>query len=138
MSVYSLPGLVMGLLVARLARKLGKKRLAFAGGIVAGCGLFLLGIAPNLLTILLATFGVGAGISVMFPALAAVFEDYFSRLEAQGNYLLSLMSMSQGLGYIIGPSVNGVLAQVFGPQLVFSFWGVVMMVYSGSLFLGLS
>lgn len=134
-SLYSLPGLLGGLLVIRLALTYSKKRIAFAGGIIAGLGLLLMSAVHNVSFILLMTGFASIGMSLMYPSLGAVMENLVGRSHQFAKDLIALTSVAGSIGYIIAPALNGFLAEKFSPQLVFSLWGMLMFVYSCFLFL---
>ena len=129
-SLYSLPGLLGGLLVIKLAKNYSKKRIAFSGGIIAGLGLMLMSVLPDVSFILAMTGVASVGMSLMYPSLGAVMENLVGRSHQFAKDLIALSSVAGSIGYIIAPAFNGYLAELFSPQLVFSFWGMIMFVYS--------
>lgn len=133
-SLYSVPGLLIGLLLGWLARPFGKKRLAYIGGCVAGVGLLGIAISHHIWLLFFSTITAATGMSIVIPSLLAVFEDYVSRSKNFGNDLIGLTTMSGSIGYIIGPLANGVIGELIPVQSVFGVWGVMILAYSLLLF----
>ena len=127
-SVYSLPGLLTGIFMARLAKPFGKKRLAFTAGIGAGIGLIVMSLVTNVVPILIFTFLASVGLGVLFTALSATMQDFVGRSPQNTNDLIGLSSVAGSIGYVLGPMSNGYLAENFGTQSVFRIWGIVLCV----------
>jgi predicted MFS family arabinose efflux permease len=133
-SMYSIPGLIVGFLVMKLSKPFGKKRLAYSAAILGGLGLMAVGIADSVGMILACSFIAAIGLCLLQPALAAVFEDFVARSGETGNDLIGLTAMSGSFAYIIGPILNGALNDQFGEQAVFGIWGAILVIYSIVLF----
>lgn len=133
-SMYSIPGLIVGFLVMRLSKPFGKKRLAYSAGVLGGLGLMAVGMADSVGMILACSFIAAIGLCLLQPALAAVFEDFVARSGGTGNDLIGLIAMSGSFSYIIGPICNGILNDQFGEQAVFGIWGAILVLYSIALF----
>lgn len=125
-SVYSFPGLLTGIFISRLAKPFGKKRLAFVAGIGAGVGLITMSMASTVLAILILTFFSSIGLGILFTAMSATMQDYVGRSPQNANDLIGLSSLAGSIGYVLGPLSNGFLAETFGTQTVFRFWGVIL------------
>ncbi len=123
MTVHGIPALFVGLLAPFALRSLGKKRAAFVFGILAGVTLFLVGISSNIaiilgMVLLCSTF---SGISIIL--IDAVLEDYVSRLNAEGNDLISASEISTNVAYAFGPIVLGFISKYFNYEATFIFSG---------------
>ncbi len=133
-SLYSVPGLIIGFLLGVLAKPFGKKRLAYTAGIVAGSGLLALAASNSIVLILLFTFVAATGMGIVVPSLMAVFEDFVSRSGKFGNDLIGLTTMSGSIAYTFGPLINGFMGEYVKPQHVFGVWGGILIIYSIGLF----
>jgi MFS family permease len=135
LTVYMLPSLVVGLGVERMARPLGKKRIAFIAGMVYGLLLMMVGIMPSvplllLLILVAATFG-----AVAVPEILAVFEDFMARLGEFGGEVISLERSAENLAFIVGPALAGAIALVVGFQETFTVMGGVLFLVASLAFL---
>lgn len=123
-SIYGLPGIFIGVFLGKLSRPFGKKKLAFIAGVLGGFSAILLGLSTSVGLILIFMFFASLGFAVVHPMLTAVFEDLLARNDNVANDLISLTSMVGSFSYVVGPVVNGFLAETFGQSRVFLFWGV--------------
>jgi MFS family permease len=133
---YCLPGLFFGILVTNYAKPTGKKRVSFITGAFASLLLILFAFTENPLFLVLITFASSAFLSVSFPEISAVFEDYVTRLGKSGDIMVGIKSSAVSASYIIGPIVAGGLASLVGNRLTFPILGLFIGVYSlGAYFL---
>ncbi len=132
-SMYAIPGVVVGFTVVYFSKPFGKKVLSYIGGILAGLGLIAVGIAPAGVGVLLFAFAAAVGLCLLHPALSAVFEDFVARSGSFSNDLVGLTAMAGSLAYVIGPIFNGMLADRFGNQAVFGILGAMLTLYSSLL-----
>lgn len=133
-SMYSIPGIIVSFFIVSLSKPWGKKRLSYIGGILAGLGLFALGFSELGVQVLLFGFIAAIGLGLQHPALLAVFEDYVVRSKQFGTDIVGLTAMSGSFAYIVGPILNGMMADRWGNQAVFGIWGTVMLLFSCCLF----
>lgn len=129
-TAYTIPGLIFGVLVGIVAKPFGKKRAAFLAGVLAGVGLITMSQLQTVPGILFATFVGSIGLALSFPLLCAVFEDYVARAGKFGNDMIGLTAIMGSIGYVVGPIVNGFLADHIGTQAVFGMWGGIMLFLS--------
>jgi len=129
-AMYTVPSLIFGILTGYFARPWGKKRAAFLAGIVAGIGLIAMSQAGSVEWILATTFFASMGMAIIYPELSAVFEDFVARGKKAGNDIVGLTAVVSSISYIIGPIVNGFLAEKVGTQAVFGLWGWIIVIFS--------
>lgn len=133
---YCLPGLFFGILVTNYARPTGKKKVSFITGALASFLLILFAFTEKPLYLVLITFASSAFLSVSFPEISAVFEDYVSRLGKTGEVMVGIKSSAVSASYVIGPIIAGGLAALVGNRLTFPILGLFIGVYSlGAYFL---
>jgi len=119
-AIFSAQGLmaflVQSLLVGRLMRKFGERRLALAGAAVCAVGFVALVPATTLPTAVAAAMIVGLGSSVLRPSLTSA----VSLLTPLPQGLtLGLQASLDSLGRVVGPTVSGWL---YGLGLTLPFW----------------
>ena len=115
-TAYIFPSVFMALIARQIARPWGKKKTAFVTAaigtlILALGGLFVSG-SSFVLVILAASFFL----SISFPEMYAVFEDFVARLNHNGNDMVGLEGSATSLGYVIGPILAGFLSTYIGYQ----------------------
>lgn len=129
-TMYTVPSVVLGMLTGVLARPLGKKRTAFVAGVLAGVGLITMSQMGSVPLILVTTFLASCGLSLIFPELSAVFEDFVARSRQTGNDLVGLAAISSSAAYVLGPIAAGFLSDHIGSQSVFGVWGLAILFLS--------
>lgn len=130
-SMYTVPTVICAFLGTFMAKRWGKKRSAFLSGIWAGVWLLVMSVVGfNPLLILSTTWIASVGLAVFYPSLTAVFEDYVARSGKLGNDIVGMTAIMGSFGYVVGPMLNGFLADTIGAQHVFGVWGVVLLVSS--------
>lgn len=134
-TLYTVPSLIVGLFIAKIARPFGKKRATFAAGILAGSGLILMSMMSNLSLLLLFAFIAAVGQAIMYPELQAIFEDYVARAGRFGNDLIGLSAIIPSVAYVLGPITSGFLADTLGYLPLFSLSGIALLVVSLLCFL---
>jgi MFS family permease len=114
MAAYILPNLFTGFIVEKAAAHIGKKKLAFLSGICGGILLIVstfFGSTPALLAIV---FLAASCISLTYPTIMAVTQDYMGRLGDSRNEMLGLKNAAGSLGFVVGPIVSGFLSVQLG------------------------
>lgn len=129
---YTLPSLLTPFIIQKISPKVSKKRIAFVSAIIGsaimGGGAFILGEGNPLLTIVVL---VGAlFISIDYPEIEAVFEDYISRIDGYENDLVGLRSSASSIAYIIGPILAGFTADILGYGRTMGLFAIILMVVS--------
>lgn len=130
LTAYTLPSLILGVLSGVFAQPFGKKRAAFAAGIIAGSGLIAMSRVHSVELVLLTTFFASMGMAVIYPEVSAVFEDFVGRGKSIGNDIVGLTAIMGSISYVIGPVANGFLYDHIGAQAVFGLWGSIILVFS--------
>ncbi len=127
---YSLPSLLFSLLAVRFAKPWGKKRIAFILGGLAGCLLLIATWFWQDVRLVPVVFMAAACMAIVYPEVAATFEDYMVRLGDWGDDLVSLQATAANLAYIVGPITAGVVATLFGNVRTIGFFGGWLLVVS--------
>ena len=94
----------------RLSDRIGRKPFLIAGTLVCATGTIVLGLAPNLVWLLVASFVAGLGSGMFTPAQQAAVADVIGP-TARGGPVLAGYQMAADLGTVLGPIVVGWVAQ---------------------------
>lgn len=129
-SIYGMPGIVVGFFLQAVSRWFGKKKLAFITGILSGLSIVLMSFSISIWWLLFFMLLSSLWLAVMEPVLIAVFEDFVARGENFANDLISLTALTSSFSYIVGPIVNGLLSDHFGELKVFLLWGSMLIGWS--------
>ncbi|MFH1295121.1 MAG: MFS transporter [bacterium] len=133
--VYMLPAIIFSPLSQTVSARLGKKCTAIICSGLGSFFLLLIGNGAGLAYILPGIFLYSVLTSISFPAIAATFEDYISRLHDFDSDLIGLGQASPSLAYIIGPIICGYLAVQLSEQRVFAVLGALLAAVSITAFL---
>jgi hypothetical protein len=127
---YSLPSLFISLFTQKVAAPAGKKRAAFITAAIAGIILIPIGFISSAPILVATVFFSSLFLSLSFPEIFAVFEDYVKRLGRSGDEMIGLQSSAVSLSFIIGPIFVGAIADKIGPQLTFTTVGAILVIIS--------
>lgn len=135
MAAYMLPSVTMGWLVGTLCRRFGKKKTAMVSFFLS-C-LFMIPISflkiPSLIIFFMLVSSIGS--SLAWPALRSAYSDYINESHSYSKEIEGLNDFSSNIGYIIGPIVGGVMADLAGVQNVFTILAVAGVIAVEILFL---
>lgn len=123
---YIVPTLLAPLFAGKLARRFGKKRSAFVIAIPLSLTLFIghwTLHSPLWHVAVMALAGCFAG--MILTESEAIFEDYVARLHRFSSEMIGLVRSASSLGYIIGPLVAGLLAEVVGIERTLAVIGLL-------------
>ncbi len=123
---YIIPTLLAPLFAGKLARRFGKKRSAFMIAIPLSLTLFIghWSLHSPLWHVgVMALAGCFAG--MILTESEAIFEDYVARLHRFSSEMIGLVRSASSLGYIIGPLVAGLLAEVVGIERTLAVIGLL-------------
>jgi DHA1 family tetracycline resistance protein-like MFS transporter len=109
--------IVQGVLIGRLARRVGEVALVVLGALCSALGMLLIGEArqPTVLVAGVALFGMGFGATT--PVLISL-GSQVAREDARG-FVLGILQSSGGLARTFGPLLGGVLFQRVAPSAPF-------------------
>ncbi|PIQ73058.1 hypothetical protein COV58_04535 [Candidatus Roizmanbacteria bacterium CG11_big_fil_rev_8_21_14_0_20_36_8] len=130
MAAYSFPSLVIGWFVGSVTIRYGKKRTALYAFLLGSCflSLFVLFTNPVHLILLVTLASICIGFS--FPALNGAYADYISETQRYEKEIQSIIDLFYNIGWMLGPMIAGILAQVFGNAQSFSILGIFCVVES--------
>lgn len=111
LTMYGLPAILTGITAPRIYSHLGKKRTAFIAGIFAGILLICISLLENIYLILGMVFLIAFMSGIAFILIYATFEDYITRLDGDGNNMVSIGQISQNIAYVLGPIFFGIVSK---------------------------
>jgi MFS family permease len=117
--------LIVGWFVGSATAKFGKKRTAFLALLSGSLVLVMLGYLTDPLLLIAAVFFSSMLMSLAWPALRAAFADYIQETGKYEREIEGLEDLYTNIGYVIGPVVAGVLADLVGNSKTFSVLGVM-------------
>jgi len=111
LTMYGLPAILTGLTAPRIYSYLGKKRTSFIAGVFAGVLMICISLLKNVYLILGMVFLVAFASGIAFILIYATFEDYITRLDGDGNNMVSIGQISQNVAYVLGPIFFGIVSK---------------------------
>lgn len=129
---YTMPSLLTPFIIRKISPQVSKKRLAFIAAIIGatimGGGAWLFGTGSPILIIAVLIGSIF--ISVDYPEIEAVFEDYIARIDGYENDLVGLRASASSLAYIIGPILAGFAAEMLGYSKTMGLFALILVVVS--------
>ncbi|MEV5767935.1 MFS transporter [Micromonospora sp. NPDC052213] len=117
------------LFVGGLPDRLGAGRVAVASALVEAVGLLLVAVAPNLVVAVVGGLVIGAGLSLLFPALALL---VINRTDpAHQGAALGAFTSFWDLGLVAGAPLAGLVASAAGYPAVFQVMLLAALVSAG-------
>jgi MFS family permease len=98
------------LFIGNVPDRLGPRRVAFWSAVVEAAGLVIVGLAPNLVTVIIGGLVIGAGLSLLFPSLALIVIN--RAREAERGAALGAITSFWDVGIAVGAPVAGLIASV--------------------------
>lgn len=134
LTLYSLPGLLVGWFVGRITNRFGKKRTAIVA-IFAGSATLttvsLVGLSPSILFIIFISSLLSA---IAWPALNGAYADYISEAPRSEPEIEGVSDFSYNAAYVVGPVLAGFLSDHIGDVNTLAFSGIFGMIAAVVLF----
>jgi MFS family permease len=124
LSAYSLPTLLLCWFISSLTRRAGKKRTAFFSLLIGSLLLSTFVWWHGPVEIIILVFVSSCFLSVAMPAVSGVYADYIARTPAVESEIQGIEDMAFNVGYIIGPLMSGLLADIYDIPTAFSLLGL--------------
>lgn len=125
LAAYSIPALIAGWFVGSLTNKYGKKRTAYSSLLAGSLILALFFFIHNEIVLVLSIFLASFFIKLTRPVTFSSFADYINDAPLIEIEIEGLEDFSANLGYIFGPILAGILADLFGIQSAFGVLGLI-------------
>ena len=124
MMAYSFPMLIIGWFVGKISGRFGKKRTALYAFLIGSCVLSFFTFAQNPIHMILIVGLSSSFIGLSYPSLNGAYADYISETQSYEKEIQGSIDIFYNLGWMLGPMLAGLLAQVFGNSQSFSILGV--------------
>jgi len=125
LTLYSVPPLFVGWFVGSITKRFGKKKTAFVSFITGSLLLSVFMFLHNPISILICIFMVGLFVNLALPAMEGAYADYISETGQVEKEIEAVIDFFTNLGFIIGPVLGGLLADLFGNAEAFSLLGII-------------
>jgi MFS family permease len=125
-TVRSLPYTFLPVIAGYLGDRFGKRRLYLLSIFVVGFATLLLAATNTIEGIIAVQVIMGIGVSLFWPiseALVSEISSLHERASAIGMY-----AVAWGAGFLIGPFIGGIIAEVAGFQSTFCIAGVLVLI----------
>jgi MFS family permease len=116
-NAYGVTYIGVRLFVGGWPDKFGAGRVALWSAVVEAVGLVLVAVAPNLVVGVIGGLVIGAGLSLLFPALALLVIN--NTPEARRGTALGAFTSFWDLGIVLGGPISGLVAGLAGYPSVF-------------------
>ena len=126
LAFFSIPGIFLSYPAGRIADKIGKKLMLFIGLMIIGISLILFSLSHNLILVFAMALLISVGWAISLPALDGMIIDLTYR-QKKGE-ATGIWDFFMDVGFVIGPIVGGLIAELFGVRNVFLLMGVLFLI----------
>jgi MFS family permease len=98
------------LVIGNVPDRLGPRRVAFWSALIEAVGLVIVGLATNLVTVIIGGLVIGGGLSLLFPSLAIIVIN--KAPDTQRGAALGAFTSFWDIGIAVGAPVAGLIASV--------------------------
>lgn len=123
LAAYILPFLIIGWFVGSINKRFGKKRTAFASLLIWSILMSAFFLVFDPWWQLALVFVSALFISLSLPSINGAYADYISEAPIVEGQIQGLEDFAFNIGYVIGPILAGILADVFSISVAFSILG---------------
>jgi len=117
MASFSIPGIVLSYPAGRMADKYGKRLVLTLGLMIIGASLILFSFSTQISHIFLFALLTSVGWVLSLPALNGLIID--TSIGQKRGCVVGLLDFFMDLGFVLGPLVGGLIAQLFGLKSIF-------------------
>jgi len=128
-TVRSLPYTFLPVIAGYLGDRFGRRRLYLLSIFAVGSATLLLAATGTIEGILAVQVVLGIGLSLFWPISEALVSEISSAQERTSA--IGMYAVAWGAGFLIGPFIGGVIAEVAGFQSAFFVAGVLLLVTAG-------
>ena len=134
MGVYIFPSLFVIKFAQMITNRFGKKRTAYVSLIISSIFLLPFAIISNPIILLLMVFFSTIFATLAWSAIGGAFVDYVAESDINDNEIIGLKDFSANIGYVIGPTLAGILSDQFGIRGTFTILSIICILIVSSLF----
>ena len=120
LAAYSFPSLIIGWFVGTISNRFGKKRTAVYSFLIGSCVLSLFMFVKEPISMIVLVSIASSCIGLSFPALNGAYADYIFETQIYEKEIQGIVDFFYNIGWMIGPMLAGILAQIFGNAESFS------------------
>jgi len=135
LAAYVFPVLVTGWFVGRLSMKFGKKKTAVGSFFLGALVLMFFGMTSQPLMMIGIVFLASCMIGLSLPALNGAYADYIVETKKYEKEIQGVIDIFYNIGWMIGPALAGLTADLFGDRQAFSILGIFSAIVCAYLFL---
>lgn len=135
MAAYILPAILATRYAQSITDKFGKKRTAYVAFVVSSLSLAPLAFTSHPYLILSLVMVSTLSGSLAWSAINGAFIDYLAESQIYDNQIIGLKDLTANMGYILGPTLAGVLSDLLGIGSTFALLGLVNAIVVIFLFL---
>jgi len=128
-TVRSLPYTFLPVIAGYLGDRFGRRRLYLLSIFAVGSATLLLAATGTIEGILAVQVVLGIGLSLFWPISEALVSEISSAQERASA--IGMYAVAWGAGFLIGPFIGGVIAEVAGFQSTFFVAGVLLLITAG-------
>jgi len=128
-TVRALPYTFLPVVAGYLGDRLGRRRLYLLSIFAVGSATLLLAATGTIEGILAVQVILGIGLSLFWPISEALVSEISSAQERASA--IGMYAVAWGAGFLIGPFIGGVIAEVAGFQSTFFVAGVLLLITAG-------
>lgn len=135
MTAWSLPAILLGWQAGKVALKFGKERVAYGAQFLAVLCLIPIFLVSTIGIAVIALIFVAASFTALaIPAYQSMFTDYIQERKDLAKEIEGLEDLYTNLGYVFGPMLAGLSADLLGYGQTFSLLGIVVGVAAALLY----
>lgn len=123
LSLYMLPSLFVGLVIAKWGIYQGKKKWAERFLLLGGIVMASMNIFPSVMWILMTVLLSSVFLALAWPLVDATYSDFTVRMKRGRKHMIGMSSSVLSLAYVIGPILSGYLAGAVGEVKSFTYIG---------------
>ncbi|MFH1055491.1 MAG: MFS transporter [Candidatus Altiarchaeota archaeon] len=131
LAFFSLPGIFLSYPAGKVADKVGKKTIMFIGLIVSGISLIAFSTTSDLSSVFFFALLTSIGWVISLPALNGLIIDL--SYKHRKGCIAGIWALFMDIGFVAGPIIGGVIAEVYGIRQTFLAIGVLFLLSSALL-----
>jgi len=128
MGVYIFPSLFVIRFAQKITSRFGKKHTAYVSLIISSVFLLPFSISTSPYLLLVMVFFSTIFATLAWSAIGGAFVDYVAESDFYDSEIIGLKDFSANLGYVIGPTLAGVLSDIYGIRTAFTIIGLVCII----------